>query len=214
MRTLWIFPCLLPIFVNCLSFARSDRSPEQIAAERALLSKKTALLERENHVLRDENLELTRLNDLHKAEQAKAQAEQAAELERKSAQLKSAEATITSLNDRIGILESDSGGRIKQLSALNEQLVKKSAEEISKLQDDLARIQLAAAQEKEQIGKDAAQKEFNRNKELEDLHLRLTEKVKEADGLRRQITELRATEVRLQKELQEARSNISPSKPK
>ncbi len=194
------------VFAQCISFARSDRSPEQIAAERALLSKKTALLERENQVLRDENLELTRLNDLHKAEQAKKQTEQSAELERKSAQLKSAETTITNLNEKIGILESDSGGRIKQLNTLNEQLAKKSAEDIRKLQDDLARVQLAAAQDKERLGKEAAEKDFNMNKELQDMRQRLAEKVKEADELRRQIAELRLIESRLQQELQDARN--------
>lgn len=205
--------CLLCLvtMVNCISFARSDRSPEQIAAERALLSKKTALLERENQVLRDENLELTRLNDLARAEKVKLQAAQIAELERKTAQLKQAEATITNLNEKIGILESESGGRIKQLTSLNEQIAKKSADETRRLQEELTKTQLEAAQEKERLGKEAAEKEFNFSKELQEMRARLAEKTKEADELRRQTNELRASETILQNELQKLRGSQPPA---
>jgi len=198
------------VVVQCISFARSDRSPEQIAAERALLSKKTALLERENQVLRDENLELTKLNDLARAEKVKMQAAQLAELERKSAQLKQTEVTISNLNEKIGILESESGGRIKQLTSLNEQIAKKSADETRRLQEELTKQQLEAAQEKERLGKEAAEKEFNFSKELQEMRTRLAEKTKEADELRRQTNELRASEVKLQHELQQKRGNHTP----
>lgn len=208
-----LLTCMLPLVatLNCISFARSDRSPEQIAAERALMTKKTALLERENQVLRDENLELTRLNDLTRAEKVKIQAEQIAELERRSAQLKQAETTIANLTEKIGILESESGGRIKQLTALNEQLAKKSADETRRLQEELTKVQLESAQEKERLGKEAAEKEFNFSKELQETRGRLAEKTKEADDLRRQVNELRASEARLQQELQQKRNTPSPA---
>ena len=211
MNSRLLLVALPAIAAQCISFARSDRSPEQIAAERALLSKKTALLERENQVLRDENLELTRLNDMARAEKVKLQAAQIAELERKSAQLKQAETTITNLNEKIGILESESGGRIKQLTSLNEQIAKKSADETRRLQEELTKTQLEAAQEKERLGKEAADKEFNFSKELQEMRARLAEKTKEADELRRQTNELRANETKLQNEMQKLRGSHSPA---
>src|SRR5262245_43936982 len=116
--------------LSCAGFARSDKSPDQIAAERALANKKTALLERENQVLRDENLELTRSGELAKADFEKKQAEFKANEAERLTQLKTTETTIKNLTEKLAILESESGGRIKQLVALNAELVEKNTKAI------------------------------------------------------------------------------------
>lgn len=196
---------------GCSGFARRDRTPDQIAAETALLSKKTALLERENQVLRDENLELVRASDLQKAEQQKKQAEFQAERERLAGQIKTAEATIANLNEKIGILESESGGKIRQLTTLNEQLAKKSADELRRAQEELAKVQLESAQEKERLGREAAEKQFALGKEIQELRQRIAEKEKEGEELRRKTAELRETGARLERELAELRAKMQPT---
>ncbi|HNL10631.1 MAG TPA: hypothetical protein PKM44_08975 [Turneriella sp.] len=169
MRSLLVLPILAATCVaasGCSVFARRERTPDQIAAEAALMGKKTALLERENQVLREENLALNRDAELQKSEQQKKQAEFSAERDKLTAQVKSAEGAIANLNEKIGILESESGGKIRQLVALNEQLAKKSAEEMRKAQEDLSRVQLESAQEKEKLGRENAEKQFALGKEI------------------------------------------------
>lgn len=210
-----LLPVCFAVFCGCSAFARRERTPDQIAAEAALMGKKTALLERENQVLREENLALGRDAELLKSEQQKKQVEFSAEREKLTAQLKSAEGAIANLNEKIGILESESGGKIRQLVTLNEQLAKKSAEELRKAQEDLARVQLEAAQEKDKLGRENAEKQFAFGKEIQDLKQRLTEKEKETDELRRKVTELRAAEAQLTQQLNELRQKLgsAPGKP-
>jgi hypothetical protein len=181
---------------SCIGFGRRDKSSEQVASERALLNKKTALLERENQVLRDENLELTRAMELQKADFDKKQASLQAEQEKRATQLKTTETNLANLTEKLAILESESGGKIKQLNQLNEQLAQKSAETQRKLQEDLAALQLSAAKEKEQLSREAAEKQFGLGKEIQELRQRLGEKEKE-------IAELRETQIRLQREIAE-----------
>lgn len=179
------------------------------------MGKKTALLERENQVLREENLALNRDAELQKSEQQKKQAEFSAERDKLTAQVKSAEGAIANLNEKIGILESESGGKIRQLVALNEQLAKKSAEEMRKAQEDLSRVQVESAQEKEKLGRENAEKQFALGKEIQDLRQRLAEKEKETDELRRKVAELRAAEAQLTQQLGELRQKLgsTPEKP-
>lgn len=200
-----LLPCLLTALGGCSSFGRIERTPDQIAAEAALTNRKTALLERENQVLREENLALGRDAELLKSEQQKKLAEFSAERDRLAAQMKSAEGAIANLNEKIGILESESGGKIRQLVALNEQLAKKSAEDLRKAQEDLSRAQLEGAQEKDKLGRDNAEKQFALGKEIQELKQRLAEREKEADELRRKVAELRVTEAQLTQQLGELR---------
>lgn len=209
-RTNLVFLPLVIVLCGCNAFARRERSAEQIAAEAALLGKKSTLLERENQILREENLALTRDAELYRSEQQKKQAELTAERDRLAAQLKSAESTIANLNEKITILESESGGKIKQLVALNEQLSKKAADDTRKLQEELARVQLEFAQEKEKLTRENAERQFALGKEIQELKQRLAEKEKESDELRRKITELRAAEASLTQQLNDLRSRIAP----
>ena len=158
---------------SCASW--QDRSSDQIAAERALIQRKTALLERENQILRDENLELTRAVEVAKAEAEKKAASFVAEQEKQAASMKALETHLTNLTDKIAILESDSVGKIRKLTQLNEQLTQKSIEAQKKLQDELADAQQKAAKEKEKLQKEAADKQFAQEKELELLRRELSE---------------------------------------
>ncbi len=208
---LFLFSSL--IFLQaCSAFARRERSTDEIAAESMLLSKKTALLERENEVLRGENLELTRSVEMQDAQHKKKQAELNAIRERLQGQLKSAEASIKNLNDKIEILESESGGKIRQLNALNEQLSKKSTADLKALQDDLTRTQLQNAKENERISREAAEKQFALSKEIQELKQRIADKEKEADGLRKEMATLRDTQTRLEHELARFKAPQQPLK--
>lgn len=202
---LWIFAA------GCAGLARQDKSPDQIAAEKALTGKKTALLERENQVLRDENLELTRSSEMLRADLEKKRAEFAANETRRSAELKAAEASIANLTQKIAILESESGGKIKQLTQLNEQLAERHAKEREKLQEDLKRAQVEGAAEKERLSWEAAEKQFAHGKEVQELKQRAAEKEKEIEDMRRALAALRENEARLQKELQESKSRSLPA---
>jgi chromosome segregation ATPase len=204
---LWIFTA------GCAGLARQDKSPDQIAAEKALTGKKTALLERENQVLRDENLELTRSGELIRADLEKKQAEFSANDARRAAELKSAEANIANLTQKIAILESESGGKIKQLTQLNEQLSERHTKEREKLQEDLKRAQVEGAAEKDRLIREAAEKQFAHGKEVQELKQRTSEKEKEIDEMRRALATLRENEARLQKEIQELKSRTAPVAP-
>lgn len=199
---------------GCAGLSRQDKSPDQIAAEKALTGKKTALLERENQVLRDENLEVTRSNELMKADVAKKQAEFTANETRRAAELKAAEANILSLTQKVAILESESGGKIRQLTQLSEQLAERHAKEREKLHEDLKRAQVDAAAEKEKLTREAAERQFTHGKEVQDLKQRSAEKEKEIDELRRAVAALREIEAKLQKEVIELKSrNVSSGTP-
>lgn len=211
------YPHLAPFFLlwiftaGCAGFARQDKSPDQIAAEKALTGKKTALLERENQVLRDENLELTRSSELIRADLQKKQAEFAANDARRSAELKSAEGNIANLTQKIAILESESGGKIKQLTQLNEQISERHAKEREKLQEDLKRAQVEGAAEKDRLTREAAEKQFAHGKEVQELKQRAAEKEKEIDEMRRALATLRENEAKLQKEIQELKARTAPA---
>jgi len=202
---LWIFTA------GCAGLARQDKSPDQIAAEKALVGKKTALLERENQVLRDENLELTRGSEMMKAELEKKQAEFSANDTRRAAELKAAEASIANLTQKIAILESESGGKIKQLTQLNEQLAERHAKEREKLQEDLKRAQVEGAADKERLTREAAERQFAHGKEVQELKQRAVEKEKEIDEMRRALAALRENEARLQKEIQGLKAPTAPA---
>ncbi|MBL8035758.1 MAG: hypothetical protein JNJ69_18790 [Leptospiraceae bacterium] len=191
MRTLIIPPCMLILVTGCAGLTLSQKSADQVAAERALVAKKTSLLERENQVLRDENLQLTRSGEMAKADAERKQTEFTANLNRLTGELKAAETTIANLNQKIAILESESGGKIKQLTQLNEQLTERHREEMGKLTGELKNAQVEAARDKERASREAAEKQFAHAKEVQELKTRLTEKEKEADELRRTISELR-----------------------
>ena len=206
--------CLLWIFIaGCAGLSRQDKSPDQIAAEKALTSKKTALLERENQVLRDENLELTRSSEMLKADGEKKQVEFSANENRRNAELRAAEANIANLTQKIAILESESGGKIKQLTQLNEQLAERHTKEREKLQEDLKRAQVEGAAEKERLTREAAEKQFAHGKEVQELKQRAAEKEKEIDEMRRALASLRENEARLQKEIQELKSRFATAAP-
>ncbi|MCX7633209.1 MAG: hypothetical protein N2Z22_07755 [Turneriella sp.] len=211
---LWITAAnLLPVFFyGCSAFARRERSAEQIAAEAVLLGKKSTLLERENQILREENLALSRDVEILRSEQQKKDAEAAAERERLQTQLKAAETTIANLNEKISILESESSGKLRQLTALNEQLAKKYAEDQRKLQEELSRVQLEAAQERERLAKENAEKQFLLGKEIQELKQRLADKEKELHELRTQLNGLRASEAALLKQLENLKANTPPQK--
>lgn len=208
------FVCLfcLALLQACSAFARRERSADEIAAESMLLSKKTALLERENEVLRGENLELTRSMEMQDAEHKKKQTELNAIRERLQGQLKSAETSIKNLSDKIEILESESGGKIRQLNALNEQLSKKAAEDLKNAQDDLTRTQLQNAKEKERMSREAAEKQFALGKEVQELKQRIADKEKEAEGLRKEMASVREAQAKLEQELLRYRAPSSPFK--
>lgn len=206
-----LFLLLWISITGCAGLSRQDKSPDQIAAEKALIGKKTALLERENQVLRDENLELTRSAELMRAEFAKKQSEFTASENRRTAELKAAETNIANLTQKITILESESGGKIKQLTQLNEQLAERQAKEREKLLEDLKRTQVTAAEEKEKFVREAAEKQFAQAKEIQELKARTAEKEKEIDDLRRSLAALRETEARLTKELAELKNKPAPA---
>jgi chromosome segregation ATPase len=211
MRSLFVTSGAMAILLaccGCSAFARRERSADQIAAEAALLGKKSTLLERENQVLREENLALVRDLELQRSEQQKMQAEFAAERERLTARIKSAEGTISNLNEKIAILESESGEKIRQLVALNEQLAKKSSDELRKLQEELARTQVDAAQDKEKLARENAEKQFALGKEIQELKQRLAEKAKETDELRDRVNALRASEAQLVQQLNDLRQKL------
>lgn len=193
-------------FVACVGISRNEKSSEQVAAEQALIGRRTALLERENQVLREENLDLTRANELNRAELQKHQADANARDEKRSAEIATLSTNLKNLQEKITILESESGGKIKQLTALNAELAQKSAELQKKLQDDLARAQIEAAAEKERLTREAAEARFTLGKEMQELKQRLADREKESEELRKRIAELRDNETKLQKELADLKS--------
>lgn len=197
------------VTLACAGVSRSKKSADQIAAEQKLLGQKTALLERENQVLRDENLEITRAGDLARADYEKKQREFTAMDEKRLAEIKTVEASIANLKDKIAILESESGGKIRQLTALNTELADKSQKAQEKLQEDLKRLQLASAQEKEKLQKEAAEKQFNQAKELQETKQRLANQEKDADELRKKISDLRENEARLTRENTELKNRLN-----
>lgn len=189
MRILFIFTTAFAC-LGCAVFGPSEKTAEQIAAERVLVGKKTALLERENQVLRDENLDLTRSNELMKAESEKKAAERRAAEEEHAAKLKNAETTIAGLNEKIAILESESGGKIKQLTQLNADLQEKYNKDTAELRAEIKKVTVEAAADKEELGRAAAEKQFNHGKEVQELKQRLVERDKETEELRRRVADL------------------------
>lgn len=186
-----IFACSLLLLPQCAIFDKQKKSAEQIAAERALLNRKTALLERENSVLRAENLQMQKNNDLLRADTQRLAKEQETQKEQLTAELKARDTTILNLREKIQILESETGGRIKQLAQLNAALEKKRSEETAELQKEISRLKLEFAAEKEATSKENTEKQFKLNKEIQDLRQSMSDKLKEIDALRKEISDLK-----------------------
>lgn len=175
------------LFIGCAGFGPPTKTRAEIAAENATVGKRTELLELENKILREENLQLTRDNELERAEHARKQSEYVALDAKRLQQIASIEQSISNLKEKIAILEADASGKIKQLTQLNAELARKSQEAQAKLQDDLARAQRSAAEEREKLLREAADKQFAQGKEINEIKTQLSEKDTTIGKLREEL---------------------------
>jgi chromosome segregation ATPase len=141
----------------------------RVLAENSTMKKRLPLIERENDVLKKENLqhrmkvldlesqvkqlglELTSLNDKYTKDMA-AGAEQ-----------------INKLQDTIQKVEQESSARIQELMAKNTALKTKMAREVQDLKEQMAKQNDAHIQERKQIMQKSAQREFDLTAQLDNL---------------------------------------------
>ena len=141
----------------------------RILAENSTMKKRLPLIERENDVLKKENLQ-HRMKVLDLESQVKQLGLELASLNDKYAKDMAASAEqINKLQETIQRVEQESSARLQELTSKNTALKAKMAREVQDLKDQMAKQNDAHIQERKQIMQENAQREFDLTARLDAL---------------------------------------------
>lgn len=198
----YILLLLLAVVGGCTSLQQPGRDPEKELAERSIVARKTELLERENHVIREDNMLLQKENATLKARIDTLQEEIKVQREKNLSDNTLWQKKYSNLEEQFKVLQSESGGRIRQLTELHAQQEKKFTEELRAQKELLQNEQLQWAREREELRKQLADLEFKSAREIYDLK----ENEKE---LKRELSAARQAQETAQKENAELLKRIA-----
>ena len=141
----------------------------RILAENSTMKKRLPLIERENDVLKKENLQ-HRMKVLELESQIKQMGLELSSLDEKYTKDMAAGAEqINRLQETIQRMEQESSARIRELTSKNAALKAKMDREVQGLKDQMAKQNDAHIQERKQIMQENAQREFDLTTRLDNL---------------------------------------------
>ena len=205
-----IVACVL-VSVSCASVggASYQQLAEQLKSENSLMKGRLVLLQRENHVLRNENLlgkkEIQNLGA--RIEKLAADIESLREKHRGELALK--EGQLQDMLKKNDILRQESSQKIQELMQLAKDIELRLGNEAKRLGAELSKQQESFNGERERLRTEAAGREFALFKEIEALKKALAMKDGEIAGLKSVQSELRLGIDERTRLLEEQRKQIS-----
>jgi len=183
---------VLVLFIACTANVKKDDQPfnNRLSAENSMMKKRLPLIERENDVLNKENLQhKAKIQDLE-TQMRHLGLELTCLREKYANDMAKAEEQISSLQETIQKIETESDQRIEALNALNKALETKLAREVKTLNEQIEMQRAAFNQEREQIKQENAKRESNLVSQLNDLKKTIAPKELEISSLKKAITEI------------------------
>lgn len=176
----------------CASRPKTDGMPvtEQLRAENSLIKKRLILAERENAVLKDENLQCKNDNRQLCARIEKLGADIALLDERYKKDIALRESQNQALQQKNAVLAKESSEKIRELSELYRATESRLGEEISRLNEELRKLQVSYAREREAVRNENAQRELALSREIESIKRFAAGKEAEADVLKTALSAL------------------------
>jgi len=205
-----IVSCVL-VSVSCASVggASYQQLAEQLKSENSLMKGRLVLLQRENHVLRNENLlgkkEIQNLGA--RIEKLAADIESLREKHRGELALK--EGQIQDMLKKNEILRQESSQKIQELMQLAKDIELRLGNEAKRLGAELSKQQESFNGEREKLRTEAAGREFALSKEIEALKKAIAMRDGEIAGLKSVQSELRLGIDERTRLLEEQRKQIS-----
>lgn len=187
-----IVACVL-VSVSCASVGGASyrQLAEQLKSENSLMKGRLALLQRENHVLRNENLigkkEIQNLGA--RIEKLAADIESLKEKHRGEMALK--ESQLQDQLKKNAILQQESSQKIQEIMQLSKDIELRLGGEVKRLGSELSKQQESFNGERERLKTEAAKKEFALSSEIEALRKSITAKDGEIAGLKSAQSECR-----------------------
>lgn len=162
----------------------------RILAENSTMKKRLPLVERENDVLKKENLQ-HRMKVLELESQIKQMGLELSSLNDKYAKDMAAGADqINKLQETIQRMEQESSARIRELTSKNAALKAKMGREVQELKDQMAKQNDAHILERKRIMQENAQREFDLTARLDSLKKALEAKDMEISSRKRAMDEI------------------------
>ncbi len=187
----------------CSSSGKNGTAPlaEQLRAENSLVKKRLVLAERENAVVKDENLQCKSDGRQLAARVEKLTADIAALEDRYRKDIALRESQYQTLQQKNAVLSKESSEKIRELSELNRSTESKLGGEIARLNDEIRKLQESFTKERETVRNDNAKRELSLSREIEALKQLVADKEAEAASHK---TALAAFERRFEEKSKEA----------
>ncbi|HSV96119.1 MAG TPA: hypothetical protein VLM75_04195 [Spirochaetota bacterium] len=176
----------------CASSGKTGTAPgtEQLRAENILIKKRLVLVERENAVLKDENLQFK--SDVRQlaARVEKLTADIAAREDRYRKDIALKESQHQALQQQNAVLSKESSEKIRELMELNGATESRLSGEIAGLNDEMRKLQESFSKEREAVRNDNAKRELALSREIEALKKLAVVKEAEAASLKTALASL------------------------
>jgi chromosome segregation ATPase len=188
---LCVLSCIVVLGVACATPVKVDEQPvnSRFLAENSAMKKRLPLIERENDVLKKENLQhRTKIQDLE-TQLGKLTADLTSLNEKYTNDTAADEEQIRILQDTIRTIEAESAEKIEGLISQNTALEEKRAGEVRALNEQMAMQKQAFGQEREQMMQASAKKELNLTGRMDDLKKAVEAKQLEITSLKMALNE-------------------------
>jgi len=181
---------------------------DHLKSENRLLQKRLSLLQRENSVYKQENLQYKKNLDTKSAEVEKLESELRSIRERFEKDIALWEKKYENLREKNMILERESSEKIQELTRLNRQLEDKLGGDIRRLAEESQKKDETFGEEREQLKKDFARREFDRLKQIEDLKKSISELQRQNAEMEAKINDFILGQEEARRELKEKDARI------
>ncbi len=178
--------------LSCTGFVKQNEPPanSQLSAEYSMMKKRLPLIERENDVLKKENLQhRSTIQDLE-SQIKRLDLELTALREKYATDTSAAAEQISSLQESMQKLEQDSTERIEALNARNKAQETKLGKEIHALKEKSVQQKAAFDREREQIIQEHEAKQSRLKTQLDNLKKTMEPKDLEISSLKKAIAEI------------------------
>ncbi len=166
--------------------SRCGEIKDNLESENILMKRNLVLIERENSVIREENLSYKRDLQTKTALAEKLEEDIKSLTDKYKKDISLWEQKYGNLMDKNKILEKESSEKIREMTALNKDLEIRLGNQIKKLNEDMQKKEQEHHGEKEKMKTDFAQREFNLQKDIEEMKRTLKGKDEEIATLKSQ----------------------------
>jgi len=186
-----------------------EKATEQLRSENALLKGRATLLQRENSVIKDENLQRKKDMGEQRARIERLEADVASLREQYARDLALRDTRYKSLEQQNEVLKKESSDKIRDLTRLNSEIQKGLEDELKRVNEEAAKNRDAWNTERETLKKDGAQKEFTLQKQMDAIKKETAAKEEEIASQKTLISEQQAKLDRAGKEIESGKDALA-----